>query len=133
LLASPDLDLILGCHEHVVQPIAKVDGKWVVYGMGNQVARHADPINDNREGIMPEFTVSETAPGHWAVTTARVIPTWVALSPDIRVIDLPDALADPATTSADKAVYTGALHRITGYMDGLGGASDGLAIASAQP
>ena len=34
LLASPDLDLILGCHEHVVQPIAKVDGKWVVYGMG---------------------------------------------------------------------------------------------------
>src|SRR5215475_12627635 len=36
LLASPDIDLILGCHEHVVQPIGKADGKWVVYGMGNQ-------------------------------------------------------------------------------------------------
>jgi len=49
LLASPEIDLILGCHEHVIQPIQRIDDKWVVYGMGNQLARHADPINDNRE------------------------------------------------------------------------------------
>ncbi len=125
LLASSDIDLILGCHEHVVQPIAKVQGKWVVYGMGNQLARHADPINDNREGIMPEFTFSETAPGHWTVTKARAVPTWVALSPNIRVIDLPDALADPATSAADHTIYAAALKSITGY---LGGTSDGLTI-----
>ena len=38
LLASPDVDLILGCHVHVVQPFQKINGKWVAYGMGNQIA-----------------------------------------------------------------------------------------------
>jgi Bacterial capsule synthesis protein PGA_cap len=133
LMASPDIDLILGCHEHVVQPIAKVDGKWVVYGMGNQLARHADPIDANREGIMPEFTFTEISPGRWTATGAEAIPTWVALSPAIRVIDLPDALADPATTATSRAVYAGALARITGYVDALGGSADGLTIAAAGP
>ena len=132
LLASPDLDLILGCHEHVVQPIAKVSGKWVVYGMGNQLARHADPIDGNREGIMPEFTFTESVNGQWRVTKAQVIPTWVALSPNIRVIDVPAALADPHTSAADRKVYAGALSRITGYVDGLGGKTVGLTIASGE-
>ncbi len=132
LTASPDIDLILGCHEHVVQPIAKVNGKWVIYGMGNQVARHADPINDNREGIMPEVTFTENASGHWVATKAQVIPTWVALTPNIRVIDVPDALADPATTAANKSIYAGALSRITDYVDRLGGKADGLTIAPAD-
>jgi poly-gamma-glutamate synthesis protein (capsule biosynthesis protein) len=116
LLASPDIDLILGCHEHVVQPIARVDGKWVVYGMGNQVARHAAPIDANREGIMPEFTFTESADGTWRVTHVQVIPTWVRLAPDIRVIDLPAALADPSTSAADRAVYLAAEKRIDGYV-----------------
>ena len=38
LLKSPDVDLILGCHAHVVQPFQKINGKWVAYGMGNQIA-----------------------------------------------------------------------------------------------
>jgi poly-gamma-glutamate synthesis protein (capsule biosynthesis protein) len=120
LLASPDIDLILGCHEHVVQPIGKASGKWVVYGMGNQVARHSEPINDNREGIMPEFTFTEAGAGKWTVTTAAFVPTWVELSPNIRVIDLPAAIADPATSPANLAVYRAALKRITGYVDGTG-------------
>jgi capsule synthesis protein PGA_cap len=131
LLASPDIDLILGCHEHVVQPITKVDDKWVVYGMGNQLARHADPIDANREGIMPEFTFTEVTPGRWKVTKAQVIPTWVQLTPNIRVIDVPAALADPSTSPADRAIYAAALKRITGYVDGLGGKANGLTVAPA--
>jgi poly-gamma-glutamate synthesis protein (capsule biosynthesis protein) len=133
LLASPDIDLILGCHEHVVQPIARIGDKWVVYGMGNQLARHAQPINDNREGIMPEFTFSEVSPGQWKITKAQVIPTWVALSPNIRVMDLPAALADPSTTAADRATYQGAVDRVTKYVDAMGGAADGLTIGSGIP
>lgn len=136
LLASPDVDLILGCHEHVVQPVEKINGKWVVYGMGNQVARHAEPVNDNREGIMPEITFSETSPGHWKAIAAAVIPTWVGITPDIRVIDLPAALDDPAGAAlpaATRAIYAGALGRITGYVDAMGAKSDGLTISSGVP
>ena len=39
LTRSPDVDLVLGEHAHVVQPITKVNGTWVVYGMGNMVAQ----------------------------------------------------------------------------------------------
>jgi poly-gamma-glutamate synthesis protein (capsule biosynthesis protein) len=122
--------LILGCHEHVVQPIAKINGKWVVYGMGNQLARHAQPVDANREGIMPEFTFSEGADGRWRVTRATVIPTWVSLSPNIRVIDVPKALADPATTVSNRGVYSGALRRITTYVDAMGARANGLMIGA---
>ena len=127
LLASPDIDLILGCHEHVVQPIQRIGDKWVVYGMGNQLARHADPINDNREGIMPVFRFSETSPGHWRVTRAAAIPTWVALTPDIRVVDLLDG---SAASAADRKVYRAAVGRITKYIHALGASADGLSVAA---
>lgn len=130
LLAAPDIDLILGCHEHVVQPIQRIDNKWVVYGMGNQLARHADPINDNREGIMPMFRFSETSPGHWRVTKAVAVPTWVMLTPDIRVIDLLDAATTSAASGADRKVYRAAVDRITTYVDALGASADGLSVAA---
>jgi Bacterial capsule synthesis protein PGA_cap len=127
LLASPDIDLILGCHEHVVQPIQRIGDKWVVYGMGNQLARHADPINDNREGIMPVFRFSETSPGHWHVAKAIAIPTWVTLTPDIRVVDLLDTSAE---SSAARTTYHAAVGRITQYVDKLGARADGLSVAA---
>ncbi len=34
----PDIDLILGTHAHVPQAYEKVNGTWVVYGMGDQIA-----------------------------------------------------------------------------------------------
>jgi poly-gamma-glutamate synthesis protein (capsule biosynthesis protein) len=34
----PDVDLILGTHAHVPQAYEKVNGTWVVYGMGDQIA-----------------------------------------------------------------------------------------------
>ncbi len=34
LIASPDVDLVVGHHAHVVQPIDVVDGEFIVYGLG---------------------------------------------------------------------------------------------------
>jgi Bacterial capsule synthesis protein PGA_cap len=127
LLASPDIDLILGCHEHVVQPVQRIGDKWVVYGMGNQLARHADPINDNREGIMPVFRFSETSRGHWRVTKAVAIPTWVTLTPNIRVVDLLDP---SAASSIARNTSHAAVGRITKYVDALGASADGLSVAA---
>ena len=36
---SPDIDFIYGHHAHVAQPYDKVNGTWVVYGLGNAVAQ----------------------------------------------------------------------------------------------
>jgi poly-gamma-glutamate synthesis protein (capsule biosynthesis protein) len=116
LLAAPEIDLILGCHAHVVQPFEKIGDKWVAYGMGNEIARHSDPVDATREGVMPRFTFTEVAPGRWRVTRAEAIPTWVDLTPDIHMVDLPAALADPATPPAQREIYRAARTRIAGYV-----------------
>jgi hypothetical protein len=128
LLAAPEIDLILGCHAHVVQPFEKINGKWVVYGMGNEVARHSDPVDASREGVMPRFTFTEATPGHWEVTRAEAVPTWVDLTPAIRIVDLPRALADPATPPAARAVYRAAFQRISGHLRSRGAGPAGLVV-----
>ncbi|WP_412544542.1 CapA family protein [Longispora sp. K20-0274] len=78
LLASPYVDLILGAHVHVVQPFERIGDKWVAYGMGNQVAWQNQAL-DTRDGVMPRFTFTESAPGVWKVSKAEALPTWMLL------------------------------------------------------
>jgi poly-gamma-glutamate synthesis protein (capsule biosynthesis protein) len=126
LLASPDVDAILGDHAHVIQPMQRVNGKWVIYCMGNQIARHAQPIDANREGVMPIFTFTQTAPHRFRITHVEAVPIWVQIRPKIRLIDLTTALNDPRTPPADRAVYRHAYEQIRHYLDAYGAARDGL-------
>ena len=129
LLASPDIDLILGAHAHVVQPFQKLHGKWVAYCMGNQVSRHQVRLDDNREGVMPRFTFSEVAPHHFVITKAEAIPTWMEFSPRLRLIHLRSAIADPRTPAGARAGYQATLARIEGYLGSLGARRAGLIIS----
>lgn len=128
LLASPDVDVILGDHAHAIEPFQRINGKWVAFCMGNQIARHAEPVNDNREGVMPRFTFTEVAPHRWTITRAEAIPTWVDIAPKIRLVDLPAALASAATPPAARAVYQAAHERIAGYLATLDATKAGLLI-----
>ncbi|MEK9522476.1 CapA family protein [Streptomyces venezuelae] len=79
----PDVDLILGTHAHVPQAYEKVNGTWIVYGMGDQVA--GDMINHEgahdprgNQGSIGRFTFGPPkAPGgRWEVTEAEFVPQW---------------------------------------------------------
>ena len=80
LTASPDIDLILGHHTHLVQTIARVNGKVVVYGMGNQLSNIRTAEDGSKagteDGVIVHLQVEETA-GGFAVTGVAVTPTWV--------------------------------------------------------
>jgi len=41
LLASSDVDLILGDHVHVLQPVQKIGDKYVIYGLGNLLSNQS--------------------------------------------------------------------------------------------
>jgi poly-gamma-glutamate synthesis protein (capsule biosynthesis protein) len=87
LLASPDVDLILGHHAHVVQPVGRVGDEVVVYGMGNLLSNQR---NDTRlgtqEGVLVSLEVRERSPGGgFAVTSVQVSPTYVEV-PGFRVV-----------------------------------------------
>ncbi len=128
LLASPDVDLILGCHVHVVQPFQKINGKWVVYGMGNQIAEQGFSAA-TMDGVMPEFTFTEVTPGHFSVTKAEAIPTYDQLKTGpIRLIDLPAALAKPGLTAWQKLTYTTSWNHTKAAVDSLGAQKDGLIV-----
>lgn len=120
LLASPDVDLILGHHSHVVQPFEEIHGKWVAYGVGNEIAYQSTAEPSRHEGVMPRFTFTELAPGHWKVTKVEAIATWIAVSPRVRIVDLAAAVADPATSAARRSAYLATLRRIAGYVGARG-------------
>jgi poly-gamma-glutamate synthesis protein (capsule biosynthesis protein) len=98
LTASPAVDLVFAEHAHVVQPITKVNGKWVVYGMGNMVAQ-SDPLYPRAyEGITVRFTFTQGRQG-FRVTKATYIPTyWNQYTPGrpIRIQGVDRALAHEA-------------------------------------
>ncbi|HWD06908.1 MAG TPA: CapA family protein [Amycolatopsis sp.] len=100
LLASPDLDLIVGHHAHVVQPFEKVENKWVAYGLGNEIARHDEPRGSTEEGVAARFTFSRSG-SRWTVSRAEYIPTLIDLGPPIRLRDLTTA---PSTTRGLQAL-----------------------------
>jgi hypothetical protein len=125
LADSGEIDLILGHHAHVVQPVELVGDTWVVYGMGNQLARHAEVIDGQREGVLARVTFSERDSG-WVVSAIEAVPTWVAMDPEIRLVDLPATLADQPGPGPYRAAY----ERIAGVLIRRGADRDGFAVRS---
>ena len=93
LLASPDVDLILGHHAHVVQPVAEIGGEYLVYGMGNFLSNQSPESCDvcpvsTQDGVIVQLTVTEDrASGQWRVSDIAHTPTWVDRS-TFEIIDV---------------------------------------------
>lgn len=126
LLADPAVDLIVGHHAHVTQPFERVNGKWVVYGMGNLVARHDEPRGSTEEGMIARFRFTRDGAGRWSVTTAEYVPTYVDLGPPIRLVNLPAKLADPRLPAETRARYEQAQVDTDQVADSLGATGVGL-------
>ena len=129
LIASPDIDLLLGHHAHVVQPVENVDGEWVVYGMGNLMANHAEPEGPKAEGVLMRFTFREDlGTGGFTTTRAEYLPLYQTYELPIEVLDVLAALAsgDTGTTTASRLET--ALARTTEVVTARGGAEHGLEL-----
>lgn len=124
----PDVDMILGTHAHIPQAYEKVNGTWIVYGMGDQVAGEMFNYTGARDmrgnyGSIGRFTFAPpTAPGQrWQVTKAEFVPQMMDLGAG-RVVNLPAALAH----SPGREDYEEARDEITEAVLGRGAAKDGL-------
>lgn len=123
----PDIDLILGAHTHVPQPYEKVNGTWVVYGLGDQVSDELDDGNGSRdprgnESTLARFTFAPPARSgeRWRVTRAEFVPQLYDLDAG-RVVDVDRAVAG----GADLA---GVRDRIRDVVLSRGAAQDGLVM-----
>lgn len=125
----PDIDLILGTHAHVPQAYERVNGTWVVYGMGDQIAgtmyNHSGAVDPRgNQGTLARFTFAPPARegARWQVTRAEFVPQWFDLGPG-RVVDLNSAIASGA--GAD---VTAVRDRIRDVVLSRGAAQDGLVM-----
>ncbi|MBQ0986291.1 CapA family protein [Streptomyces sp. F63] len=137
------IDLVIGHHAHVVQPMEKVDGTWIAYGLGNQLARHEVPSGLSEEGVIGWFEFTERG-GAWDVR-ARYVPTFVDIPPDPedadittaadavepvgdhRLVDVAAALReDRDLTGEQRSRYRLAFERTEGTLLNRGGVQDGL-------
>ncbi len=115
LLASPDVDLVLGHHAHVVQPIERMHGKWVAYGLGNHIAQQARPAT--YDSVIARFTFTRDRTGHYTVSTAEAIPTHIQPAGDGLAV-VPTHPGEPA------------YERVAEVVGRRGGADAGLVVTA---
>ncbi|WP_046727907.1 CapA family protein [Streptomyces humi] len=123
----PDIDLILGTHAHIPQAYEKVNGTWVAYSLGDQLAGELNdsqgrPDPRGNESTIARFTFAPpTRPGgRWEVTRAEFVPQLYDLDAG-RVVDLDAAIGKGAD-------YTAARDAIRDVVLSRGAAKDGLTM-----
>lgn len=128
LTASPDIDIILGGHAHVVQPIQKINNKWVMFGTGNLFGCHRDFGDPDEEGVMGRFTFTEKPGGGFEASNAEYLPILATCTfdGDSRVMNIPVALATADYGAYGRDRLELAQARTTATVDSLGGSGQGL-------
>jgi len=107
LLADPDIDLIVGHHAHVVQPIGRVGEEFVVFGLGNFLTNQSASCCavGAQDGVIVEVELQEVrGPDGDSTVIARGVsatPTRVDRADGHRIVDVPVAIA--ASVAADEA------------------------------
>lgn len=59
-LANLGVDIIIGTHPHVIQPIEWIDNTLVIYSLGNFISAHEVINMDNRVGLMSSIDITKT-------------------------------------------------------------------------
>ncbi|MFI5793056.1 CapA family protein [Streptomyces sp. NPDC051677] len=123
----PDIDLILGTHAHVPQAYEKVNGTWVVFGLGDQIAGEMfdhQGVQDPRgnQSTVARFTFAPPARhgGRWQVRKAEFVPQMFDIDAG-RVVNLNNALARGADVE-------GVRDRIRAVVLSRGAAKEGLVM-----
>jgi hypothetical protein len=127
LLASADIDLVVGHHVHVVQPIEKIGDEFVLYGLGNFLSNqspHCCPPA-SQDGVIVTARVDDRG-GRLMVSNVSYTPTWVDRGGYV-VRPVADALDDPATPAALRPALWASWARTVGAIGALGAGAVGVA------
>lgn len=101
LTASGLVDLIVGHHAHVVQPIEQVNGVWVMYGLGNVLSNLPSderwPAN-SQDAAIATINLTKQPSGKMSFDRPQVVPTWVDKRDGWVIRDVLAMLNDPKTS-----------------------------------
>lgn len=103
ITAAPGIDLVIGHHAHVLQPIEQVQGTWVAYGLGNLLANQGSKRPATYDGGLLRVTFTEGPDGRFAASRPVLVPTWVDAR-DLTIRRAIEARADPALAAVHGAL-----------------------------
>jgi len=95
IAALGTVDLLIGHHAHVLQPIDRIDDMWVVYGLGNFLSNQ-NPVcctPSSGDGAILHVEIGDSPDG-LTVGTITFTPTWVDRRA-MQVVRVADRLAEP--------------------------------------
>ena len=117
-----EVDLIIGSHAHVLQPIKLVNGTWVIYGLGNFLSDMPTTPKDppwpasTQDGAIATIKISVTADGKVVVTKPTVIPTWVDRASGWQIRSVVGDLKSHDINSFTRAELLASLKRTTSVL-----------------
>jgi poly-gamma-glutamate synthesis protein (capsule biosynthesis protein) len=116
LTKSGFVDLIIGHHAHVVQPIEKVNGVWVIYGMGNVLSNL--PTDErwpasSQDAAVFTITMRRSTAGKVSFDTPVVHPTWVDKQNGWIIRDIEKSLSNSNNSSVNARELELSLGRTT--------------------
>lgn len=114
LTADGSIDLIVGHHAHVLQPIELINDRWVIFGLGNLVSNM--PAGErwpaaSQDAAVVSVPITVDAHGVVGVELPVVWPTWVDRDAGWIVRDVGRTINDPATGAGLRAVLDRSLDR----------------------
>jgi len=115
VLPSPDIDVIVGHHAHVVQPIEKVGDTYVVFGLGNQLANQ--PEVPRSDGLTVVLRAAKQADGRYEVSAIDAIPTFVDTT-TYRVLPIGRTLDSPGSGGDLRATLEASYERTAAIIAG---------------
>ncbi|MPV49563.1 CapA family protein [Pseudactinotalea sp. HY160] len=143
LAASGAIDLIIGNHPHVPQPMAKLpggpggDGMWVAYSLGNFISNQDSNccIPETATGLFMTATVTKPADGPARVTGMEWTPMTVDRLGNQRAYPLPGLLEGepPAALTLSRATLEDRMARVESIMENSAGADFPLLTTPPEP
>ena len=122
LLNSPNIDLIVGAHVHVVQPIGTFNNKYVIYGLGNflsnQSANCCPAASQN--GVMIFVDIVGTDSEGYKAENLTFEPTRVDRS-DYTIVPLSRVVNDEQVGPNLRRFYQAVIDETSNVLNHLGG------------
>ncbi len=106
LTKSGLIDLIVGHHAHVVQPIVQMNGTWVLFGLGNILSNL--PTDErwpaqSQDAVIATVEMTISPNGEVTSTRPVVYPTWVDKISGWTIRSVLHDLADPSVPPGTKS------------------------------
>lgn len=123
------VDLLIGHHAHVIQPIDRIGNLWVVYGLGNFLSNQNRP--STQDGAILHVEIGDSADGP-AVRSIAYTPTWVDRA-TMQVVAVANRLLDPKLDPRERTILRRSWSRTVKAFGSLGAHRRGIRPTSNLP